>query len=93
MFLRRRIVFIRDVALEPILKLSWDCHNARQGKGEHFMKKRRLSARECAILQTFPMNYEFVGSLNRVYTQIGNAVPVKLARLISGGINDILMNN
>lgn len=44
MFLRRRIVFIRDVALEPILKLSWDCHNARQGKGEHFMKKRRLSA-------------------------------------------------
>lgn len=59
----------------------------------HVNKKRRLSARECAILQTFPMNYEFVGSLNRVYTQIGNAVPVKLARLISGGINDILMNN
>ena len=44
MFLRRRIVFIRDVALERILKLAWDCHNARQGKGEHFMKKRRLSA-------------------------------------------------
>lgn len=52
----------------------------------HVNKKRRLSARECAILQTFPMNYEFVGSLNRVYTQIGNAVPVKLARLISEGI-------
>lgn len=56
----------------------------------HVNKKRRLSARECAILQTFPMDYEFVGSLNRVYTQIGNAVPVKLAKLISSGIKDAL---
>lgn len=54
----------------------------------HINKKRRLSARECAILQTFPINYEFSGSLNKMYTQIGNAVPVKLAELISRGIKD-----
>lgn len=52
----------------------------------HVNKKRRLSARECAILQTFPINYEFVGSLNKMYTQIGNAVPVKLATQIAKGI-------
>jgi|LSQX01.1.fsa_nt_gb DNA (cytosine-5)-methyltransferase 1 len=56
----------------------------------HINKKRRLSARECAILQTFPINYEFSGSLNKMYTQIGNAVPVKLAELISRGIKDSL---
>lgn len=52
----------------------------------HVNKKRRLSARECAILQTFPINYEFAGSLNKMYTQIGNAVPVKLATQIAKGI-------
>ena len=56
----------------------------------HINKKRRLSVRECAILQTFPINYEFSGSLNKMYTQIGNAVPVKLAELISKGIKNSL---
>ena len=56
----------------------------------HVNKRRRLSARECAILQTFPMDYEFTGSLNRMYTQIGNAVPVKLAECFSSGIRDAL---
>ena len=53
---------------------------------------RRLSARECAILQTFPINYEFTGSLNKIYTQIGNAVPVLLATKIADGILSELLN-
>ncbi len=57
----------------------------------HFNKERRLSARECAMLQTFPMDYKFEGSLNIVYRQIGNAVPVKLAEQISKGIYDALV--
>ncbi len=48
----------------------------------HIDKKRRLSARECAILQTFPDDYIFVGSLSSIYRQIGNAVPVLLAKKI-----------
>lgn len=58
----------------------------------HVNRERRLSARECAMLQTFPMDYEFVGSLNVVYRQIGNAVPVKLAEQIAKGIYDVLKN-
>lgn len=59
----------------------------------HVNRERRLSARECAMLQTFPMDYEFVGSLNVVYRQIGNAVPVKLAEQIAKGIYDVLEKN
>lgn len=58
----------------------------------HVNRERRLSARECAMLQTFPMDYQFVGSLNVVYRQIGNAVPVKLAEQIAKGIYEILKN-
>lgn len=58
----------------------------------HINRERRLSARECAMLQTFPMDYEFVGSLNVVYKQIGNAVPVKLAEQIAKGIYEVLKN-
>lgn len=57
----------------------------------HVNKKRRLSARECAILQTFPVEYEFTGSLNKMYTQIGNAVPVKLATKIAMGISEAII--
>lgn len=56
----------------------------------HVNKERRLSARECAILQTFPDDFIFEGSLNSVYRQIGNAVPVKLAEKIATEIKNKL---
>ena len=59
----------------------------------HVNKRRRLSARECAILQTFPLSYKFSGSLNRMYTQIGNAVPVKLAENLSRQVKLALDEN
>ncbi len=56
----------------------------------HINKERRLSARECAILQTFPNDYIFKGNLGNMYTQIGNAVPVLLAERISSEIYKML---
>ena len=52
----------------------------------HPNKKRRMSVRECAILQTFPENFIFHGSLGSMYKQIGNAVPVLLAKKLAQGI-------
>lgn len=52
----------------------------------HVNKMRRLSVRECAMIQTFPDDFVFTGSLNRMYTQVGNAVPVLLAKKIAEGI-------
>lgn len=56
----------------------------------HINKERRLSARECAIIQTFPDNFIFEGSLNSLYRQIGNAVPVLLAEKIATEIKNQL---
>ena len=55
------------------------------GKGgvcalQHPLNHRRLSVRESALVQTFPLSFEFVGRLNSMYRQVGNAVPVLLAR-------------
>lgn len=43
---------------------------------------RRLSWRECARIQTFPSGFEPVGSVESKFQQIGNAVPVLLARTV-----------
>lgn len=56
----------------------------------HINKERRLSVRECAIIQTFPMEYQFYGNLSKMYTQIGNAVPVVLAECIADSIEKML---
>lgn len=42
-------------------------------------KTRRMSYKECAILQSFPSDMKFVGNLESKYKQIGNAVPPLLA--------------
>ena len=52
----------------------------------HVNKWRRLSVRECAILQTFPDNFVFHGTLGKMYKQIGNAVPVLLASKVASKI-------
>lgn len=45
----------------------------------HPLEERPLTIREYARIQTFDDNYEFIGSVNSQYKQIGNAVPVQLA--------------
>jgi DNA (cytosine-5)-methyltransferase 1 len=51
---------------------------------------RRYSYKECAALQTFPKEIEFVGKLESKYRQIGNAVPVKLAYHIAKHLKTVL---
>ena len=46
----------------------------------HPLEERPLTMREYARVQTFDDSYEFIGSLNSQYKQIGNAVPVELAK-------------
>jgi DNA (cytosine-5)-methyltransferase 1 len=43
---------------------------------------RRLTIAESSILQTFPRDFTFSGSKSSQYTQIGNAVPPDLARVL-----------
>ncbi|MGD0336213.1 MAG: DNA cytosine methyltransferase [Candidatus Omnitrophota bacterium] len=58
------------------------------GKGgvcaiQHPSNKRRLSVRESAIIQTFPNDFIFSGSMTSMYRQIGNAVPVHFAKKVA----------
>lgn len=46
---------------------------------QHPRNHRRMSVRESAIVQTFPLHFEFVGKMNSCYRQVGNAVPVLFA--------------
>lgn len=48
----------------------------------HPTESRGLSSREAARVQTFPDDFVFKGPQNSWYLQIGNAVPVKLAKII-----------
>ena len=38
-----------------------------------------MSVRECARIQTFPDDFEFLSTVDENYKMIGNAVPVNLA--------------
>ena len=49
----------------------------------HPNNKRRMSVRELATVQSFPIDYEFYGSNSSAYRQIGNAVPPLLAKAIA----------
>lgn len=54
----------------------------------HPFKNRRMSCRELAIIQGFPMGFEFCGKMTSIYRQIGNAVPPPLAKAIANSVEN-----
>jgi DNA (cytosine-5)-methyltransferase 1 len=64
---------------DPVLLVKKDCY-------------RRLTPREAARVQSFPENFEFVGTDGKKYIQIGNAIPPVLmwhvARAVKSQIFD-----
>jgi DNA (cytosine-5)-methyltransferase 1 len=68
-------------------KQRWDFsdeyeHLASDATRPVLNQPRRLSWRECARLQTFRADFEPEGDIESKFTQIGNAVPPKLAEAI-----------
>jgi DNA (cytosine-5)-methyltransferase 1 len=49
---------------------------------------RRLCPRECAAIQTFPAEWQFVGKRTDQYRLIGNAVPPLLAKALGKSLAD-----
>lgn len=56
----------------------------------HPLEERPLTIREYARIQTFPDHYIFIGSISSQYKQIGNAVPVELAKYLGISLLQIL---
>ncbi|MCZ7932365.1 DNA cytosine methyltransferase [Agrobacterium leguminum] len=55
---------------------------------QHPNNHRRMSIREQASIQTFPLDFEFVGAMNSCYRQVGNAVPVLFGRVLGDQLKD-----
>ncbi len=53
---------------------------------------RRLTVQEATVIQSFPVDYQFVGSQSSMFKQIGNAVPCNLAYAIASMLLDGLTN-
>ncbi len=79
-------------------RISWDepsltltCSPAqKQTERCHPEETRPFQVREYARIQTFPDEWVFEGSKTQQYKQIGNAVPVNLAKEIGKSIIDLL---
>jgi DNA (cytosine-5)-methyltransferase 1 len=84
----------KEITFEQSLRIaSWDTPSdtiTASTPEIHISKQRRLSVRECAILQTFPDNFIFHGSLSSCHRQVGNAVPPLLATKIANIIKEQL---
>lgn len=79
-------------------RISWDepsltltCSPAqKQTERCHPDETRPFTVREYARIQTFPDEWQFAGSVSSQYKQIGNAVPVNLAKEIGHSIISFL---
>lgn len=76
-------VYGRMSANQPAPTLTTRCTTPACGRFIHPSRNRPITLREAACLQTFPRRYSFVGNRQEVERQIGNAVPVELARRIA----------
>lgn len=56
----------------------------------HPFEDRPLSIQEYLEIQGFPSDYMVSGSLNDQYTQIGNAVPIKVAKVLGEGLIQLI---
>lgn len=54
---------------------------------------RALSVGECAAIQEFPAEWEFLGTTAQKYRQIGNAVPIRLGKVAGEAIAAMLSAN
>jgi len=70
----------------PAPTLTTRCISLSNGRFGHPTQQRAISLLEAALLQTFPKSYRFHGNQGDIARQIGNAVPVKLARALASSL-------
>lgn len=58
--------------------LTTGCTDVTKGRFAHPEQDRAITLREAALLQGFPVDYQFAGNSGAISTQIGNAVPLGL---------------
>jgi DNA (cytosine-5)-methyltransferase 1 len=51
---------------------------------------RSLTIEEAKVLHTFPTEFVFCGPKTAIYSQIGNAVPCRLAEVVARAVVDVI---
>jgi DNA (cytosine-5)-methyltransferase 1 len=77
-----RYVYGRMAADEPAATITARFDSFTRGKFGHPTEPRNITLREGARLQTFPDEFQFVGTQEDIAAQIGNAVPPALANAL-----------
>lgn len=93
--------FVDTLGLVPHYHAElWDAKEGRPREGyESAIRKgqlegaRRITVAESAALQTFPETMEFMGRRSSQYTQVGNAVPPRLAAAIGRALRGAMVSN
>lgn len=67
----------------PAITITAYARNPASGRYVHPVQDRGLTVREGALLQGFPLDYEFSGGLDPAFRQIGNAVPPLFASALA----------
>jgi DNA (cytosine-5)-methyltransferase 1 len=70
----------------PSITITHYARNPASGRYTHPEQDRGLTAREAALLQSFPVGFEFMGKSDDIYRQIGEAVPPLFATGIAADI-------
>lgn len=81
-------VYGRMLKDRPAAALTTRCISLSNGRFGHPVQNRAISIREAACLQTFPLEFRFFGNLNSMARQVGNAVPVEMAKVFGSMIID-----
>jgi len=68
---------------KPSVTIRTEFFKPEKGRYLHPVENRAITHYEAAVLQGFPDTHRFVGSKTAIARQIGNAVPVPLARAIA----------
>ena len=76
----------RTVTCRNLNGATGDMHRVRLPDG----RRRRLTVREAARLQSFPDRFVFSGSEGSQFNQVGNAVPPLLAKAVAAAVRDCL---
>ena len=75
---------------KPANTLRCSFQSASKGRYLHPEQHRVISIREGARLQGIPDNWVFSGDRSSIARQIGNGVPVPLARAVADAIGKVL---
>ncbi|GGN42869.1 cytosine-specific methyltransferase [Streptomyces kronopolitis] len=74
----------------PSVTIRTEFYKPEKGRYLHPHENRPITHYEAALIQGFPEDYRWHGTKSSIAKQIGNAVPVGLARALAGAIHQRL---